>query len=79
MLQTITVLFDGEVLRPLTPLELTPDTEYVITIDTVVPPSLLANGDAWQLLETLTGTVNAPADWSAEHDHYLYGIPKKQP
>ena len=32
--------------------------------------------DAWDVLESLTGTVEAPADWSAEHDHYLYGTPK---
>ncbi len=32
--------------------------------------------NAWDVLESLTGTVEAPADWSAEHDHYLYGIPK---
>jgi hypothetical protein len=35
-------------------------------------------GDAWDVLESLTGTVPAPADWSAEHDHYLYGTPKHQ-
>ncbi|MEM8642258.1 MAG: hypothetical protein AAGG51_26100 [Cyanobacteria bacterium P01_G01_bin.54] len=33
-------------------------------------------GNAWDTLETLTGTVEAPADWSAQHDHYLYGTPK---
>ncbi len=33
---------------------------------------------AWDVLESLTGTVEAPADWSAEHDHYLYGAPKRQ-
>jgi hypothetical protein len=35
-------------------------------------------GNAWDVLESLTGTVEAPADWSAEHDHYLYGTPKRQ-
>ena len=35
-------------------------------------------GDAWDVLESLTGTVEAPTDWSAEHDHYLYGTPKHQ-
>jgi len=35
-------------------------------------------GDAWDVLEALTGTVEAPPDWSDEHDHYLYGIPKQQ-
>jgi hypothetical protein len=25
----------------------------------------------------MTGTYEAPEDWSSEHDHYLYGTPKK--
>jgi hypothetical protein len=37
------------------------------------------SGDAWDVLASLTGTIEAPADWSAEHDHYLYGTPKQQP
>jgi hypothetical protein len=31
---------------------------------------------AWDVLEALAGTVEAPSDWSSEHDHYLYGSPK---
>lgn len=37
-----------------------------------------SSGDAWDVLESLTGTIEAPTDWSAEHDHYLYGTPKRQ-
>ncbi|PSB16957.1 hypothetical protein C7B76_10820 [filamentous cyanobacterium CCP2] len=37
---------------------------------------LQESGNAWDVLEALTGTVEAPADWSAEHDHYLYGTSK---
>lgn len=33
--------------------------------------------NAWDVLESLTGTIAAPADWSKEHDHYLYGTPKQ--
>jgi hypothetical protein len=33
--------------------------------------------NAWDVLESLTGTIEAPADWSEEHDHYLYGTPKQ--
>jgi hypothetical protein len=32
--------------------------------------------NAWDVLEALTGTIEAPNDWSREHDHYLYGTPK---
>jgi len=31
---------------------------------------------AWDTLENMAGSVNAPPDWAAEHDHYLYGTPK---
>ena len=37
---------------------------------------LQPSGNAWDVLESLTGTVEAPADWSAEHDRYLYGTSK---
>jgi hypothetical protein len=37
-----------------------------------------ASGDVWDVLEALTGNIEAPADWSAEHDHYLYGTPKRE-
>lgn len=38
----------------------------------------VAPSNAWELLESLTGTREAPTDWSAEHDHYLYETPKHQ-
>jgi hypothetical protein len=39
---------------------------------------LQAAGNAWDVLESLTGTIEAPTDWSSEHDRYLYGSPKHQ-
>ncbi|MBE9231468.1 hypothetical protein IQ231_07145 [Cuspidothrix issatschenkoi LEGE 03284] len=32
-------------------------------------------GNAWDVLEALTGTIEAPSDWSSQHDHYLCGNP----
>lgn len=31
----------------------------------------------WEVLEKLVGSIEGPADWADEHDHYLYGGPKK--
>jgi hypothetical protein len=31
----------------------------------------------WDSLESMTGMIEAPRDWSAEHDHYLYGVPRR--
>lgn len=47
-------------------------------VETLRQQHLKSSSDAWDVLESLTGTVEAPADWSAEHDHYLYGTPKRQ-
>ena len=33
-------------------------------------------GNACDVLEALTGTIEAPSDWSSQHNHYLYGTPK---
>lgn len=33
--------------------------------------------NAWEYLRKYAGTVEMPEDWSAEHDHYLYGSPKR--
>ena len=32
---------------------------------------------AWQVLTSYMGTVNAASDWASQHDHYLYGTPKR--
>jgi len=72
MLKTLTAVFDGHVLRPDVPLDLEPNTRYVITVETA------SSEDAWDVLEKLAGTVTAPSDWASEHDHYLYGTPKHQ-
>jgi hypothetical protein len=66
MPKTLTAVFDGHVLRPDMPLDLKPNTRYVITVE---PAS---SEDAWDVLEKLAGTVTAPSDWASEHDHYLY-------
>lgn len=35
------------------------------------------SGGLWDFLERIAGTVEMPADWSSEHDHYVYGTPKR--
>ncbi len=77
MSKTLTAVFDGAVLRPDLPLDLEPNTRYVITIQSVEQP--IDQQNAWDVLEAMTGTVEAPYDWSSEHDYYLYGTPKHQP
>lgn len=51
----LTVIFDGFVLKPDTPVQLKLNKRYVITLigDT-------ASSDVWDVLEDLAGTVEAP-------------------
>lgn len=36
-----------------------------------------AGSRAWAVLRSMTGTLEGPADWSQELDHYVYGAPKR--
>ena len=76
MYKTLTATFDGQALWPETPLDLEMNGRYVILVEPVLADEG-ERGDVWDLLETLAGTVDAPSDWAAEHDHYLYGTPKR--
>jgi hypothetical protein len=75
MSQTVTVIFDGQVLRPESPISLEPNQRYVVTIQT--EPAAKQVDDGWDAISNLVGSVEAPTDWAAEHDHYLYGTPKQ--
>ena len=75
MNKRVTAVYDGQVLRPDAPLDLELDKRYIITIQPDGKAS--PQEDAWDILESLAGSIEAPSDWSIEHDHYLYGTPKK--
>ena len=68
------VIFDGKVLRPEEPVDLKPNAHYIVTIE---HEKKIAEQNLWDVLEDLTGKVEGPEDWSQEHDHYLYGTPKR--
>lgn len=79
----IRVVFDGKVLVPEENLDLEPCERYEITIGEKIdrapqePKTPQPSGNLWDLLEELGGTIEGPEDWSVEHDHYLYGTPKR--
>jgi hypothetical protein len=72
---TIDVVYDGETLRPREPLSLTPNRHYSVTIEDA--PTQPEKVNAWSYLASLAGSYDGPPDWSAEHDHYIYGTPKR--
>ena len=73
--------FDGKVFVPDEPVDLPRGQSVVLHVHPTVQPekpkSDRTNGDFFQVLQSLAGSVTAPADWSTEHDHYLYGTPKR--
>lgn len=75
MTRTFTAIFDGESLKPSVPVDLELDRPYQVIIEELPPQP--AAGDAWSELSGLVGTLEAPPDWAAQHDHYLYGLPKR--
>jgi hypothetical protein len=77
MSQSVIVTYNGQVLRPETPLDLGANTRYLVTITSIVSDE--PQRDAWDVLDALAGSVDASSDWATEHDHYLYGTPKQQP
>jgi hypothetical protein len=69
--------FDGKVFIPDEPVDVPRDRPLILHVEVSSEPGKNGQGDLWDTLEQLTGTVDAPPDWSNEHDHYLYGTPKR--
>ncbi len=76
MAKTVVAIFDGQVLRPEAALDLEPNARYQLTIEPLEAQVNGAEGNAWDTLARLAGSIEAPADWSSQHDRYLYGTPK---
>lgn len=77
MSTTIEVTFDGVAFYPESSLSLEPNKRYRIQIISEAKATGETTRNAWDILEEMAGTIEAPADWSSEHDHYLYGTPKR--
>ncbi|MBC2697076.1 MAG: DUF104 domain-containing protein [ANME-2 cluster archaeon] len=73
--KTVHAHFDGKVLRPDEPVDLKPNVRYRITIE---DEDSSAKQSIWEVLDEFSGKIEGPEDWSEEHDHYLYGIPKQK-
>ena len=74
MTKTLHAVFDGKVLRPEETVDLELNVRYLLTIER---REAKEKRNLWDVLSDLSGTVEGPDDWSEEHDHYLYGVPKR--
>ncbi|MBI2487366.1 MAG: antitoxin family protein [Deltaproteobacteria bacterium] len=69
MTKTLEAVFDGEVLHPVEPLELAPNTRVRITIETTAPEIKTLS-----FLRTARSlNLEGPSNWSARIEDYLYG------
>lgn len=76
MTVTLTATYDGKVFRPDQPVSLPKNRRFVLTL-VEIPDEPQYRESALDVLNKYAGSVDMPADWSEEHDHYLYGTPKR--
>ena len=71
---TVKATYDGSSFKILEPLDLEPNAEYILTIEKKKQEKPV---HAIEFLIKNAGIIHGPSDFSEEHDHYLYGTPKK--
>ena len=84
MTTTLRARFDGKVFVPETPVELQADTLVELTFSSSPsPPALPRETDEpplmrlYEMIKDLPVNPDSPGDFAAQHDHYLYGTPKR--
>ena len=73
--------FDGKNICPDEPVSLPKHVPLHVTVDKASAPEANRGAcnpaDVFDELEVECGLIDGPSDWSAEHDHYLFGAAKK--
>lgn len=73
--------FDGKHICPDEPVSLPQGVPLEVTAaevsDAKPPATSLSPAELFAQIENKVGLHEHPADWSAEHDHYLHGAPKR--
>ena len=77
MSRTVEVVYDGKSLQPSQPLDLVPNSRYRVTIDEEpIPAEAKPTTDAFARILAVAEDLGIE-DLSEQHDHYLYGTPKR--
>ena len=76
MTKTMKVVFDGSVFRPSGPVHLETGKKYTITVKSLPEDPDVEQDPAFDI-SSLAVTTDIP-DLATEHDHYLYGQPKRR-
>ena len=76
MTKIMEVVFDGSVFRPSGPVHLEAGKKYTIMLKSIPEDSDVEQDSAFDI-SSLAVTTDIQ-DLSTEHDHYLYGLPKRR-
>ena len=76
MAKTMKVVFDGAVFRPSGPVHLEIGKKYTITVSSLPEDPDVERDPAYDI-SSLAVATDIP-DLATEHDHYLYGLPKRR-
>jgi hypothetical protein len=70
--------YDGRVIVPDEPVDLPPNQALVVRIEKKEPDQSVARESAlaW-LAANAIDDAEVPSDLADQHDHYLYGVPKR--
>lgn len=66
--------YDGHSFQVNEPIDIAPNSHCIIYIEEIIEKK---SEDAIDYLFSIAGTAHGPSNQSLEHDHYLYGTPKK--
>jgi len=78
-MKTVKARFDGRVFIPEEPVDLPPGSVLEIPLSNAAPPipSLNPLVELAKLATEFPEDPEMPTDGAAQHDHYLYGLPKR--
>ena len=72
-----TLTYDGKVIVPDEPLDLPPNQPLVVRIESISRAGLADESALTWIAGNSCDSPQLPSDLSHQHDHYLYGVPKK--
>jgi len=74
---SITAIVENNTIRLPVPVPDGTQVEVVLPTD-ASPGEPESRGSFFDTMRDLVGSVEGPADWAAEHDHYIHGTPKRE-
>jgi len=87
MTQRLRAIYEDGVFRPLEPVELAEHQAVILEVEEateVLPDAQSEHKPIWEVAVDLASEVPEaeldvlPSDGAAQHDHYLYGAPKRE-